>query len=495
MNTNEILRLLEPKNQNLPKISTDTHSKKYDLIYIPLFEGEEKFIQKEFPFLKKVKFSGKKEESTEIIHQNKRIHLIGLGEQKKMTSRTMRRFFGKTYLSALGGKPKKIAIFSPTEWWEDGAIGIHVAALNPEMLKSNPKKTPAPEVVLVNKNGKSKEAAALLKRGMIMAEGKNLMRVLGTLPPNILTPPVYAEVIMKLAKQWKVKCERASKKALEKYELINAVSQGSAYDSELLIMTLEPKTKTKTATAFIGKGLCYDSGGLIGKQNHMKSMKEDMAGSASVLGTVLNIVKGNLELKETTYFVMGLAENMMGTGAMRADDIFTAGDGQKVEIMHTDAEGRLVLADAICYVKNNFKDVHRYYTIATLTGSCVVALGTIYTGIVCNNEELKKETEEAGKVTGDYVHASPWDMEYDDCNSPIADVANLGEQDRDAGWIKAGLFLHRFVPKDKKGEPTAEFCHFDIAGSIDMDEKGKAWRQKGFNSGIGVRLLTKLLTK
>ncbi|QQR83651.1 hypothetical protein IPJ72_00340 [Candidatus Peregrinibacteria bacterium] len=166
----------------------------------------------------------------------------------------------------------------------------------------------------------------------------------------------YAEVIVKLAKQWKVPVERVDKSKLKNYQLLNAVSQGSEHDSELLIFTLKPKkTKAKAATAVVGKGLCYDSGGLIGKQDHMKSMKEDMAGSASVLATVLNLVKGGYDVKQTTYFLLPLAENMMGQNAMRADDLYTTGDGKQVEIAHTDAEGRLVLADAICYAKRILK--------------------------------------------------------------------------------------------------------------------------------------------
>ena len=228
-------------------------------------------------------------------------------------------------------------------------------------------------------------------------------------------------------------------------------------------------------------------------------MKEHMAGSASLLATILVMVKNKWPVKETTYFVMAIAENMMGQSAMRADDIYTAGDGQKVEVTHTDAEGRLVLADAICYVKKHFPEVRRYVTIATLTGSCMRALGDVYTGLVCNNRSFAKELELLGKEVGDYVYSSPWDLEYDDYFCPIADVPNMSDSP-DAGWIKGGLFMNRFIPclpagrpKTEEGEPKAEYAHLDIAGTIDMVEKGKPWRRKGFNSGVGVSLLAKLL--
>jgi leucyl aminopeptidase len=139
--------------------------------------------------------------------------------------------------------------------------------------------------------------------------------------------------------------------------------------------------------------------------------------------------------------------------------------------------------------------VNKFLTIATLTGSCIIALGDVYTGIICNDEKLKTEVQNAANKSGDYVHAGPWDMEYDDNNSPHADMATLGEKDREGGWIKAGLFLARFIPKDKNDECKAKFCHIDIAGTIDMDEEGKPWRKKGFSSGVGVSLLSRLLTK
>jgi leucyl aminopeptidase len=498
MDIKKILGYLDPKNQNLPKIELGNGFKNIPVIFVPVVENEEKHIEKLFPFSKKIKISGKKGERKGTIHNNQEYSFIGIGEAANVNSRNMRRLFGSLYLSSLGNEPKSIGFYCEPEWIRIGALAVHVAALNPSMFKTKPKKEAVPEVFFVNPEFKKnrKDAEKELKAGITLAKGKNIMRVLGTLPPNILTIPVYAEVIMELAKKWKVKCERISKDKLEKYNLLNAVSSGSVNKSELLIFTMHPKSgATKKSTAFIGKGLIYDSGGVQGKGQYMKSMKEDMAGSASVLGVILNIVEGGLELKETTYFLLPLAENMMGSNAMRADDVYTAGDGQTVEIGNTDAEGRLALADAICYVKNNFKEVNSFITIATLTGSCIIALGEHYTGVICNNEEMGKEVTKTGKEVGEYMHIAPWDLDYDDNNSPYADMQNIAEKDREAGWIKAGLFIYKFVPKAKKPADQAKFCHLDIAATIDMDEKGKSWRRKGFNSGIGVGLISKLLTK
>lgn len=498
MNAQDILKLTETKNQNLPKISADSSSKKYDVVYIPVFEETAKNALKMFPALKKLKLKGNKKESYDVVEGSQVLRVRGMGKKSEMTNRKLRRMFGKLYLGAESLKVKKVGfVCEELDWIYFAALGIHVAALNPTFFKPSAKPEKVPEVGLFNPKFKVKMAAVKyeVQRGINMAEGKNLMRILGATPPNSLSTETYAKVIETLCKKWKVKCKNVAKKNLKKYELLNAVSEGSGHDSKLLVITI-PVAGSKKSTVLVGKGLCYDSGGVQGKGSYMKTMKEDMAGSSSVLGTILNIKKNNLKLKQTTHFLLPLAENMMGSRAMRADDVWTAGDGQTVEVIHTDAEGRLVMSDAICYAKNNFKNIDEIYTIATLTGSCVVALGEVYTGAVCNDEKLQKEIVKAGKESGDLIFPGPWDLEFDDNNSPIADVANLGEKDRDAGWLKAGFYLARFVPKNKKtGELTSKFCHFDIAGTIDMKASGAPYRRKGFNSGVGVGYLSALLTK
>jgi len=497
MTIQDVLKLTDPKNQNLPKISPDSGFKNYNVVYIPVFEETVKNAEKVFPALKKLKLKGEKKEFHELIENGQLLRVRGMGKKKEMNARKVRRFFGSLYLKSESLKVKKAGLYcEELDWVYFAALGIHVAALNPGLFKPSHKKTSVPEIGLINTVFKAKAAVAKkeIERGMNTAEGKNLMRVLGATPPNSLHTENYAKVIEELCKRWKVSCKNVSKKELEKYELLNAVSLGSKHDSKLLVITI-PVAGSKNCTVVVGKGLCYDSGGLQGKGNHMKTMKEDMAGSASVLGTILNIKKNGLKLKETTYFLLPLAENMMGCSAMRADDVWTAGDGQLVEVIHTDAEGRLVMGDAICYAKNNFKNIDSIFTIATLTGSCLYCFADLYTGVVCNDEVLGKAAVNAGKDSGDLVFTGPWDMEYDDNNSPIADVASLGEKDY-AGWIKAGLYLARFAPKDKKtGDLTAKFCHFDIAGTIDMGSKGTSYRQKGLNSGVGVGFLSQLLTK
>ena len=498
MTTKDFLNLLDPKKQNLPEIEFRSNFKGCDTIVVPVFEDEEGAVKKAYPLPLLSKLSGKKDEKLQLVKNNQIQKFIGMGPRKNMDSRKMRRFFGSAYLSSLSLKPKSIGLDCPLEWIKEATVGIRVAALNPGILKTKPKKEAAPKVIFGSKNflKNISEAKSAMKVGIAIAEGKNLMRTLGALPPNLLNPKSYAELVVELAKKWGVSCKRLTDKEREPYQLLNAVSAGSAHHAELLILTLHPKSgATKKSVAVIGKGLCYDSGGLQDKQMFMKTMKEDMNGSASVLGTVRAILNSGAEIKQTTHFMLGLAENMMGENAMRADDIYTAGDGQTVEISHSDAEGRLVLADAICYAKKELKGVERYFTIATLTGHCIVALGELYTGMVVNNENLSKEVAEAGKRVGDYVHAGPWDMEFDDMNTPNADMASQGENMRDAGWIKAGLFMYRFIPKAKDEKDQVGFCHLDIAGSIDMKGAGRSWRQKGLNSGVGVVLLMQVLTR
>lgn len=497
MTVQEILKLTDPKNQNLPKISPDSSFANHDVVWLPVFEETAKDVVKMFPMMKSLKLKGEKNESHEVTEKGQLLRVRGMGKKKDMSPRKVRRLFGALYMKADNLKFKKIGLYcEDTSWVEMAALGIHVAALNPALFKPSFKKPSPPTVGLINPVFKTKGEIAKkdIVRGTNTAEAKNLVRILGVTPPNSLNTDVYAEIIETLCKRWGVACKNIPKTDLKKYELLNAVSLGSAHGSKLLVITI-PVPGSKKSTALVGKGLCYDSGGLQGKGNFMKDMKLDMSGSASVLGTILNIKRNGLKLKQTTHFLLPLAENMMGQSAMRADDVWTAGDGQTVEVIHTDAEGRLVMSDAICYAKNNFKDLDHVFTIATLTGSCAVALGDLYTGALCNDEELKKVAVKAGEETGDLVFPGPWDLDYDNNNSPIADVANLDEKDRDAGWIKAGLYLARFVPKDKKtGDLTAKFCHFDIAGSVDIKMAGAPHRQKGLSSGVGVGFLTKLLT-
>lgn len=498
MTTKEIMNLLDPKNQNLPEIEFHEDFKGCDVVVVPVFEGEEDAVKKSYTLQAHPKIDGKKGEKTQQVKDGQIFQFVGVGPKQKQNSRTMRRFFGAGYLSSMSIKPKSIGFECPFEWIQEAAVGIHVAALNPGILKTKPKTEPAPKIVINSKAFSSKVSAAKasVQTGMAIAEGKNLMRILGAMPPNLLHPQSYAELVVELAKKWGVHCKRLSDKEREPYQLLNAVSAGSAHHAELVVLTLHPKKgATAKSVAVIGKGISYDSGGVQSKGINMKTMKEDMNGSASVLGTVLTILKSGAEVRQTTHFLLALAENMMGCNAMRADDIYVAGDGQTVEIWNTDAEGRLVLADGICYAKKELKGVERYITIATLTGHVLIAYGELYTGMCVNNEELSKEVTEIGKETGDFVHAGPWDMEFDDNDSPNCDVASQSKNTRDAGWIKAALFMYRFMPKAKNEKDQAGFCHLDIAGSIDMDASGRPWRQKGLNSGVGIGLLTKLLTK
>lgn len=497
LNVKQMLQVLEPKNQNLPEIKLEANAKGDSRVNVMVFEGEEKETGQRFADLKKEKLSGKKKGLSEVVGNKVAYWVHGMGKRGDMTPRRIRRFFGQTYLASLSSKPKTVVIECPPQWAKWAAVGIHVAALNPAMFKKEAPKEKAPQVILVHPDFKASSAKVKkeLKEGLGIAEGKNLMRLLGAFSPNDLNPTTYPQIIKALAKQWGVKMKQCSKKELEKYELLNAVSLGSVHDSQLVILTLDPpKGKTKNSTITVGKGLCFDAGGIMVKPgDYMRHMKQDMAGSAALLGTILTMIRNKHNVKQTTHFLLPLAENMLGERATKPDDVWTTGDGQKVEILHTDAEGRLVMADAICYAKNNFKNANRFVTIATLTGSCVAALGDIYTGVICNDEAIRQEVVRLGQETGDLMFPAPWDMEYDDMNSPIADVANLGENARDGGWIKAGLFLNRFIPKPKNDKEKIEFCHLDIAGSIDMGQAGKPWRRKGLSSGIAVGFLAELL--
>jgi len=205
MTTNAILKLLDPKTHNCPKVSIAADFKKADIVVVPVAEGGEKKLQKTFPFLKKEKISTKKGERTWLIKNNKSYSFVGIGPEEKLNFRKMRRFFGAAFSSVAGGKPKVIGFYCLPEWVEAATISIHVAALNPGMLKPKFKAEKQPDVLLVHQDYKTKKAQAdkALKAGQVIGEGKNIMRVLGSLPPNILNTKTYAEVMLGLAKNGK----------------------------------------------------------------------------------------------------------------------------------------------------------------------------------------------------------------------------------------------------------------------------------------------------
>jgi leucyl aminopeptidase len=316
-----------------------------------------------------------------------------------------------------------------------------------------------------------------------------LARDLVNEPPNVLYPAEFAKRARALTKLG-VKVEVLSEAQMKKLGMntLLAVGQGSAQASQLVVMrwsgAKKGKSESRTAgpVAFVGKGVCFDSGGLSLKPaNTMAGMKGDMGGAAAVVGLMHALAKRKASVDAVG--VVGLVENMPDGMAMRPDDVVTTMSGQTVEVLNTDAEGRLVLADALWYTQKRFKP-RFMVNLATLTGAIIVSLGNENAGLFSNNDELAARIRAAGQKEGENVWRLPLGAAYDRLlKSKIADMKNIGGPG--AGSITAAQFLQRFVNK-------VPWAHLDIAGVAWQDNEQKL-KIPSWGTGWGVRLLNRLI--
>ncbi len=330
-----------------------------------------------------------------------------------------------------------------------------------------------------------KLAEEQVKIGEILANAQNFTRDLVNEPGNVITPQKLAEIAEDLAKQYGFEVKIYDEDEIEKMGM-NAylsVAKGSANPPRFIHLTYRPKN-AKREVALIGKGLTFDSGGLnIKPGDYMRWMKSDKAGACAVLGVFKAI--GELKPDITVHGIIAAAENMPDGKSYRPDDIIKAKNGVSIEIGNTDAEGRLTLADALCYASELKPDV--IVDMATLTGACIVALGEYTAGVMGNNQKLIEEIIEVSQKTGEWMWQLPFnDMLREHIKAPHADVYNIGTT-RYGGAITAGLFLEKFV--DKK----IPWVHIDIAGPA-HNTRGWYYHPKGA-TGFPVRTITTFLKK
>ncbi len=324
-----------------------------------------------------------------------------------------------------------------------------------------------------------------LDYGMQIAAGVVVTRDLGNHPSNVATPSYLADTAEAIAKLGGMKIKVYEREDFEKMGFggIQGVAQGSDVPPKFIIMEyLGGGVKAKTL-GLVGKGLTFDSGGIsIKPAAGMDEMKFDMLGGAAVLG-IMSIV-AEIKPKLNIIAVIPATENMNGGEAYKPGDILTAYNGKTIEILNTDAEGRLILADGLAYITDKYK-LDGLVDFATLTGAVVVALGHRYSGLLTNDQGFADQLIEIGQKTQDRVWQMPLDDEYaEDIKSKIADVKNTGSA-REAGTIAAAAFLREFV---KEGTP---WCHIDIAGSGWL-KKGRSYQPEG-PTGAGVRLVMELI--
>jgi len=319
-----------------------------------------------------------------------------------------------------------------------------------------------------------------LRQGEAIGAGVSLAKDLGNLPGNVCTPTFLAEQARKIAKEWKLGVEVLERKDMEKLGMgsLLSVAQGSRQPPKLIVLHYAGGAKKAKPVVLVGKGITFDTGGISLKPGaEMDEMKFDMCGAASVLGTLRACAEMKLGLN--VIGIIPTTENMPGGAATKPGDIVTSMSGQTIEVLNTDAEGRLILCDALTYAERF--EPEAVVDIATLTGACVIALGHVASGLFSNKDALARELLAAGDEAYDRAwHMPLWDDYQEQLKSNFADMANIGG--RPAGSVTAACFLSRYAKK-------FDWAHLDIAGTA-----WKSGKDKG-STGRPVALLASFLMK
>ncbi len=320
-----------------------------------------------------------------------------------------------------------------------------------------------------------------------IAKAVNKTRDMVNTAPADFYPEIMANIAKKIAKESNLDCKIKGEEYLEKNGM-NAmlnVGRASVNESKLIHLTYKPKN-AKKKVVLVGKGLTYDSGGLSLKPaDFMVTMKCDKSGGCAVLGIMSAVAK--LDLPIEIHGIVGAVENMIGGDAYKPDDILVAKNGKTIEVRNTDAEGRLVLADCLCYAQDEIEGIDYIFDYATLTGACVVGVGQYTSGIMGNSASLKREVVSHALESGEYATSLPFNRFLrKTIKSEIADISNLANT-RYGGALTAGLFLDNFIYEENKDK----WIHHDIAGPAYVE---KPWGYNPYGaSGAGVRMTLEFL--
>jgi leucyl aminopeptidase len=423
-----------------------------------------------------------------------RLLLIGVGDRIEYRAANVAILSGTATRALRKRNVKSFAILPRLEQdAEDTAKCVAQGAVTSQFeldkYKTKDKNTKSIDtVVLCIEGAKSSEIKNGLTRGEVIGDSMNFTRDLANEPPNILTPTEMANRAKAMAKEVGIKCEILDEAKMEKLGMgsLLSVSIGSEQPAKLIVLKYEPAKNTGKKgdlLAFVGKGITFDTGGIsIKPAEGMDAMKYDMSGGATVIGTMRAI--GLLKPTVPVLGIVAAVENMPDGKATRPSDVVTAMNGKTVEILNTDAEGRLILADAVAYAEQ--QGATRIVDMATLTGAVIIALGDINTGIMGNDQEFVEEIIDCGKQAGENFWQLPIGKEYSKgIKSDIADIKNIGPA-RKAGTIIGAVFIQEFIDK-------AKWAHLDIAGTAWADDT-KSHQSKG-PTAVAVRTLLKLVEK
>jgi leucyl aminopeptidase len=427
---------------------------------------------------------------TTLIHgakgtKAKRVLIVGSGKATKFNADEFRKAAGAAVRFVKGKNLKSLALALPSSIPVEQAIraaveGAYIADFDPNYYHSDKKDQKLDELTIIAPaNTDKSKAEAAVTAAVAIGEAQNFTRDLVNEPSNRMTPTILADRARAMAKETGLKCEVYSKDKLLELKMGSfwGVAKGSEEPPALIVLTYEPAQKPTDGApvvGLVGKAITFDTGGIsIKPADGMEKMKYDMAGGATMLGAMRAIAR--LKPRVKVVAVICAAENMPSGTAQKPGDVQFAMNGKSIEVINTDAEGRMVLADGLCYARQ--LGATHLVDAATLTGACVVALGAVHGGIFANDDEIYSRFEQARKNAGEKFWRLPLDDEYRDMiKSNIADIVNSGG--RWGGAVTAAKFLQEFVD-DKP------WIHLDIAGIAWMEEN-KPWIAKG-PSGIAVR--------
>jgi leucyl aminopeptidase len=415
--------------------------------------------------------------------------VASLGKPKELTYEKIRKITASAIKKGVDFKPAKVSIFIPEIKGFDSGETVK-SAVEGAVLASylfdrhKTKKGDKISELFINTQSNTKKITEAVKEGTILAECTNIARDLVNEPSNVIYPETLAKEAVKLSKKYGFSAEIFEEKEIEKLKMESflAVARAAEKRPRLIVLKYKGDPSSKEVTALVGKGLTYDTGGLALKPaTGMVTMKCDMGGSAAVIGAISAIAA--MKLKVNVISVVAACENSIGGNAYRNGDIIGSMAGKTIEVLNTDAEGRLTLIDAVTYSIRKLKAT-KIVDIATLTGAVMVALGNSVTGVVSNNDKFFKQLEKASENSGEQVWRLPNYPEYSEMlKSEIADLRNIGKN-RLAGTITAGLFVGEFV----ENKP---WLHLDIAGTAWRDAP-ESYNHTG-GTGAGVRLLYHLM--
>jgi len=462
---------------------------KVDVEVVPLTEEMTKVSKdKEVKALLKSKdFTGKYRKTIWLRSGGKRTLLVGLGKQNKLDEEAVRRVYSIVVSEVLTSKYKSFSTSVPTSKLKKdlfvGAVVESCVLTDYKFSKFKKKKEAVDEVVIVTKDRVEK----IVKEKQTICENTLLARDWVNMPADVMNPVELTKVAKEVARKAKLKITVIDKDLKKKgLNLIDAVGKGSIYPPRMVILEYWGDNRSKKPIALVGKGITFDTGGInLKPTGYIESMKSDKGGACTVLAVMKTMAE--LKVKKNVIGFMSICENMVGRHSYRPSDIIKSYSGKTVEILNTDAEGRLAMADALTYAEKHYKP-EVIVDLATLTGAALVALGEYVIAMVSDSDKYSDKMFKAGQKTFERVWRLPLYEEYLDLmKGDISDIKNIsssGAMGGRAGTITAAAFLKKFIEK-------TPWVHLDIAGA--------AWYTKQYYyapkdaTGIGVRLMTEFI--